>query len=100
MPHEHRVRFDVESEHFDQVASELRAAIEAADRLWRRLNRAEAKGDFSKAKRIGRKLEAADARVEAAHEKLQEHTRHTLRKPFRERARPVVVRVPAARQVG
>jgi hypothetical protein len=82
-PHIKHVRFDATSPAFEEIAGEYRRALAQAERLWKRFEKAEDEGDFSKAKRLKRKLDAADVRLEAAREALQEHitatTKHNMR---------------------
>jgi hypothetical protein len=82
-PHTKHIRFDATSPVFEEIAGEYRRALAQAERLWKRFEKAEDEGDFSKAKRLKRKLDAADARLEAAREALQGHitatTKHSMR---------------------
>jgi len=52
----HQVRFDAESEHFLCLAHDYMHAVEQGDRLFRRIERAEERGDFSLSKKLKRKL--------------------------------------------
>jgi hypothetical protein len=77
------VRFDATSPAFEEIAGEYRRALAQAERLWKRFERAEDEADFSLAKKLKRKLDAADVRLEAAREALQGHitatTMHNMR---------------------
>jgi hypothetical protein len=93
----HQVRFDAESDLFLCLARDYLQAVESGDRLWRRIERAEDRGDFSQAKKLRRKLGNVEARIEAARAAITSHTRSTARCPMRQRSRPArLVRVARA----
>ena len=87
------IRFDVSSDSFATVSAAYDAAVERADRLLRRLLRAEKAGEFSYARKIQRKLARAEIEVEVAREALTEHTKATAVGAWREKRRPA--RTPA-----
>jgi predicted ribosome quality control (RQC) complex YloA/Tae2 family protein len=73
------IRVDATSEAFEQLATCYRKALAHAERLWKRLERAEDSNQFTQAKKLRRKLDAADARLEAARTALLEHVQATAR---------------------
>jgi hypothetical protein len=69
------VRFDKKSGVFLGIAAEYRAAIDEAEKLWRKSRWASVRRDPVKADAIRRKLAALEARLDAARGLLFAHVR-------------------------
>lgn len=71
----HRVRFDARSEAFSGIAANYRAALDKAEKLWRRLAKPHVARDPKKTDKVRRELAELDTKLDAAREALLGHTR-------------------------
>lgn len=78
-PVQRSVRFDIASPTFVLLASSYRRALARADGLLRRIEDANDRAQFSKAKKVARKLERVEAELDGAREAIFEHVRATRR---------------------
>ncbi len=82
-----RVRFDQRSEAFLGIASDYREALRGAEKLWRRLQRADVLCDPVKEEKARRELALVEDRLDAARQALLEHTRAIATDPMRTRVK-------------
>jgi hypothetical protein len=82
------VRFNTKVAAFARITAAYRAATAEADRVLRKFLRAERRGDLPRAEALDLKLQACEERIDLARRTLEAHTRATLARPMRTRARP------------
>ncbi len=91
-----RVRFDPCSEAFAAVAREYRNTLRRAEKLWRRLQRADVQRNPRKEDRTRRELELVERRLDVARRALLDHTRKVASDPMRTRVRRLGLGGPEA----